>query len=149
MRKLFDALVGVGRLGLDTVAIIYFLEEHPSYIERVDQIFQHIDQGVIQAITSMVSLTEVLIHPIRLGDTALRQSYRVLLLRSRNFRTLPVNAAITERAAELRVRHGLRTPDALQVATALETRCDAFLTNDLRLQRVTDLRVLVLEELEL
>jgi predicted nucleic acid-binding protein len=46
-------------------------------------------------------------------------------------------------------RYSLRTPDALQVATALAAGCAALLTNDVRLQRVTELRVLVLDELEL
>jgi predicted nucleic acid-binding protein len=39
--------------------------------------------------------------------------------------------------------------DALQVATALNSSCEAFLTNDSNLKRVTQLRVLVLDELEL
>jgi predicted nucleic acid-binding protein len=50
--------------------------------------------------------------------------------------------------AELRARDQLRTPDALQVASALGAGCEAFLTNDLALRRVTELHVLVLGELE-
>lgn len=42
----------------------------------------------------------------------------------------------------------MQLPDALQVAVALERGCEAFLTNDRRLARVTELRVLVLDELE-
>ncbi len=38
-------------------------------------------------------------------------------------------------------------PDALQVAVALEAGCEAFLTNDAALKRVTALRILVLDEL--
>jgi predicted nucleic acid-binding protein len=54
-----------------------------------------------------------------------------------------------ERAADLRARYGLKTPDALQIGCALESGCDAFLCNDLALKRVTELRVLALDELEL
>jgi predicted nucleic acid-binding protein len=43
----------------------------------------------------------------------------------------------------------LRTPDALQIATALEAGCEAFLSNDAGLRRVTELRVLILDDLEL
>lgn len=43
----------------------------------------------------------------------------------------------------------LRTPDALQIAAALVAGCEAFLTNDAGLKRVTELRVLVLDELEM
>ena len=52
-------------------------------------------------------------------------------------------------AAGFRARYHLLLPDALQIAVALEAGCEAFLTNDLTLKRVTDLRVLVLDELKL
>ncbi|MEP7336274.1 MAG: PIN domain-containing protein [Acidobacteriota bacterium] len=79
----------------------------------------------------------------------MQQEYRELLLRGLNFTTLAVSAAIAERAAELRARYRLRTPDALQIATALEADCEAFLSNDTGLRRVTELRVLLLDDLEL
>jgi predicted nucleic acid-binding protein len=56
---------------------------------------------------------------------------------------------VAERAADLRARYNVRTPDAIQLATALEAGCDAFLTNDLALRRVAELRVLVLGTLAL
>jgi len=48
---------------------------------------------------------------------------------------------------DLRARYSLRTPDALQLAAALSVGCEAFLTNDHDLERVTDLRVRVLDNL--
>jgi len=60
-----------------------------------------------------------------------------------------IDAETAKRAATLRAKYNLRTPDALQVATALEFDCQAFLTNDIALKRVTELRVLILDELEL
>lgn len=60
----------------------------------------------------------------------------------------PVSVAIAERAAHLRAQYRLRTPDAIHIATAMIAGCDAFLTNDLNLKRVQEIRVLVLEELE-
>ena len=62
---------------------------------------------------------------------------------------MPVDADVAERAADLRSRYKLKLPDALQIAAALETNCEAFLTNDIGLRSVTDLRVLVLDDLEL
>jgi len=96
----------------------------------------------------VITLTEVLVHPLRQGNPRLSDEYRSLLLTSGDFQTLPIDAAMAEQGADLRARYGLRTPDALQIATALAAGCTALLTNDARLQRVTDLRVLVLDELE-
>ena len=53
-----------------------------------------------------------------------------------------------DRAAELRARYRLRLPDAIQLAVALNAGCQAFLTNDRDLQRVTAVRILSLEDLE-
>ncbi len=39
------------------------------------------------------------------------------------------------------------TPDALQIAAALHRGCQAFLTNDITLKRVTNVQVLILDEL--
>ena len=60
---------------------------------------------------------------------------------------IALDARMAEIAADLRARYRLRTPDALQIAAALVTGCEAFLTNDAALRRVTDLQVLVLDEL--
>ncbi|MEM3658385.1 MAG: PIN domain-containing protein, partial [Candidatus Hadarchaeum sp.] len=51
-------------------------------------------------------------------------------------------------AARLRARYGLRTPDALLLATARAGGATAFLTNDRALLRVREgLTIVVLEDL--
>ncbi|MDZ7359330.1 MAG: PIN domain-containing protein [candidate division KSB1 bacterium] len=149
MIKLDDALAGVKNLGLDTAPVIYFVENHPKYDALVTEIFQRIDNDALVGITSIVTFTEVLVQPIRKSDTKLQQEYSELLLHSANFETMPIDADTAKRAATLRALYNLRTPDALQIATALEFNCQAFLTNDIQLKRVLELRVLVLNELEL
>jgi predicted nucleic acid-binding protein len=144
-----DALAGVARLGLDTAPIIYFVEAHPSYDARMTAVFRRVAAGAITAYTSVISLCEVLIQPFRQGEADLVREYRDLLLRGEHFQTLAIDPTTAERAADLRARHNLRTPDALQIAAASLAGCQAFLTNDRGLQRVTELRVLVLDDLDL
>ena len=144
--KIDDALTGVVRLGLDTAPVIYF---NPSYDELVTEIFQRVSQGALTGVTSVITLSEVLVQPMRRQNLPLQQEYRDLLLASRNLQSWEVSAAIAESAAALRVRYRLRTPDALQIATALEAGCQALLCNDTELRRISELRVLVLDDLEL
>jgi predicted nucleic acid-binding protein len=141
------ALAGVARLGFDTSPFIYFIERHPNYVSLLREIFRRVDSGSITGCSSVVTVTEVLTRPKQLGDTALVQEYRSLLLQGRNFSVVPVDAAIAELAADLRASYRLRTPDALQIATAIQAGCKAFLTNDGALQRVDTLRVLLLDKL--
>jgi predicted nucleic acid-binding protein len=58
----------------------------------------------------------------------------------------PVSVTIAEEAARLRATYTLRTPDAVQLATALDAGASAFLTNDARLAAIPDLHVLVLDQ---
>jgi len=87
--------------------------------------------------------------PLAKGNTDYEKAYVEMLINSNGIDLIPVSIAIARHAAQLRARHNLRTPDAIHVATALEAGCQAFLTDDLGLKRVSEIRVLVLDELEL
>jgi len=137
----------VQRLFLDTAPIIYYVENHPRYVETMERVFEALDVGRLQAITSPVTLAECLVAPIRDGDIALQQDYIHTAARSPNATLVPSDEEIAVLASELRARYGLSLPDAFQLSTAIRARCDAFLTNDLAFQRVTETRVLLLDEL--
>ncbi|WP_276753030.1 type II toxin-antitoxin system VapC family toxin [Chlorogloeopsis fritschii] len=61
--------------------------------------------------------------------------------------TIEVFPDIPETAAQLRANYNLRTPDAIQIATAICGGASFFLTNDARLPSLPELSVLVLEQL--
>jgi predicted nucleic acid-binding protein len=142
-----DALSGVTRLGLDTAPFIYFTEANPTYVAVCRSVFRAIVEGRIIGITSTLSLTETLAHPIRTGNVTVEAAYRTILLATPMISTLPPTSDVAILAARLRAKHGLKTPDALQVATAITAGCEAFLTGDKGLRRVTELPVLVLDYL--
>ncbi|HOF89772.1 MAG TPA: PIN domain-containing protein [Armatimonadota bacterium] len=129
-------LTGITKLAIDTAPVIYFIEEHPQYGPCVEQVFQAISHGSITGVTSVITLTEVLIHPLHEKNVSLAAQYRDLLLFSDHFLCLPMDPAIAECAAMLRASYALRTPDAIQIATALVTGCEALCTNDATMRRV-------------
>jgi len=59
-----------------------------------------------------------------------------------------IEEQVASRAADLRARYNLTLTDAFQVAAALVAGCDAFLTNDDAIKRVTELNVIVIDEVE-
>jgi predicted nucleic acid-binding protein len=146
--KIHKALEGVNRIFLDTAPIIYLVEAHVDFGARSQAIFVAMDEHEIQGIVSPVTLAECLILPIRLQQPDIQANFQDLLLGSDGISLVNIDATIGAQAADLRVRYGFKLPDALQVATALASNCDAFLTNDRMLARVTELRVLVLADLE-
>lgn len=144
-----DAMLkGVARLGVDTAPFIYYIEENPTYLARIAPIFLAADAAQIELVTSTITVSEVLIHPLRLGAANLRDEYLDLFLNSANLEIQSIDIEVAQRAAELRVAHYLRLPDALQIAAVLHAGCTAFLTNDRQLSRVDDLRILVVDDLD-
>ncbi len=147
--KITKALEGINRIFLDTAPVIYLIEAHIDFGARSREIFIHMDESGIQGIASPVTLAKCLILPIRLQQPFIQSNFQDLLLGSDGISLVNIDATIGAQAADLRVRYGFKLPDALQVATALSSNCDAFLTNDRMLARVTELRVLVLADLEI
>jgi len=137
-----------GRIvGLDTAPLIYFIEQNPHYLEMMRLFFRALNQGEFRVVTSVVSLSEVLVYPLRQGNTTLAQQYRDILFNSESLTTIQVDPIIAEIAAQLRANYNLRTPDAIQMATAINAGASFFLTNDARLPSLSGLSVLVLNEL--
>ncbi len=138
--------VGRGPVAIDTTVFIYFIEQHPAFVDLAREIFFDIAAGRITAVTSAVTLLEVLVAPYRVGDASLAERYEALLTRSRGIQLLEIDRTQLRAAAHLRAIHSLKTPDALQVAAALSTRCTAFVTNDRSIPRLPRLPVLQLED---
>ncbi len=147
--KLDDAFRSVNYVGLDTSPFIYFVERNLLYVDVMREIFKRLTDRDFEACSSVITLTEVLVQPLRQKNQNLADEYRDLLYNGINFKLLPLNASIAERAAELRAKYNLRTPDALQIAAALENGCDAFLCNDKNLKKVAEIKVLILDEIRL
>ena len=138
-----------GRLYVDSAPLIYYVEENMRYVHILDQLFEQTSARAIALYSSTITLAEVLVGPLKTGDLARVKEYLEVLEYSGRYSLRPVSSEIAHSAAELRAQYNLRTPDAVHVATAKDAECDAFLTNDNAFKRVTDLRVLTLNELTL
>ncbi len=138
--------IGAGPVALDTVTFIYFIEEHPRFLRLVEPVFEAIDEGRLTAVTSSLTLLEVLVVPFRAGNVALADRYEQALTRSRGLRLIDIDRGQLRAAAQLRsVFPRVRTPDALQISAALSAGCSALLTNDRDLPAIPGLRIPKLE----
>jgi len=134
-------------VGLDTAPLIYFLERHPVYLPLIGPFFEAIERGEIEIVTSTITLTEVLVHPLRHQDRALARQDSRILLNASHVQTLAVSPRIAIDAAELRAKWGYRTPDAIQLATARVGNAAFFVTNDDDLVSTAGLQVVALDRL--
>jgi predicted nucleic acid-binding protein len=133
-------------VGLDTAPLIYFIEEHATYLEALKEFFETVDKGEVNVVTSTITLTEVLVHPLRSHNMDLAAEYREILLNS-NITTVDISSDIAEYGALLRSQYNLRTPDALQIATAIKSGAGSFLANDTKLPRIPNIDYLIMDTL--
>ncbi|HID86868.1 MAG TPA: hypothetical protein EYP55_05745 [Anaerolineae bacterium] len=100
------------------------------------------ENGGVEAVTSIISLLEALVRPIALGrkDSA---EYRDFLTGPPSF---PASSKCDPGGKGCYIACYMKSaPHAVQLAAALEFNAKCFLTNDDRLRKVQELEVIVLE----
>ena len=132
---------------LDTAPLIYYIEENQRYSKILDNLFFTNSKGKFKFQTSVITLLEVLVLPMRQKEEQLVEQYKNILCNSATIEIFDLNIEITIRAASFRAKYGLKTPDSIQLATAVYYSADYFLTNDIRLKSVNEIEILVLDEL--
>jgi predicted nucleic acid-binding protein len=146
--RIGEALQGVTSILLDTAPFIYHVERHPTYAPLVQSFFHIRAERSIEIITTPITLAECLVHPLRQDMASLAATYRSVLLDGQGIRFHPLGEGEGTLASRIRAQHSLYLPDALQVAAALTTGCQAIVTNGVVFKRVPSPRTLVLDELE-
>lgn len=92
-------------------------------------------------------MTELLVLPYREGDEQRANDFYGLLATYPNLTWIAPNLEIADLAARIRALHRLRTPDALQAATAVHTLSTGLITNDPAFKRVEGFETMLLDEL--
>ena len=135
------------RVAFDTSIFIYAIEEHPKYADLAYRALKWIEHPGRSAVTSTLTMTEVLTRPYAEKSTRWINQYYGLLARYPNLEWVAVDLEIAGLAAHLRARYRLRTPDALQAATAVRSGVRGFLSNDKAFRKVEGLDTLLLDDL--
>ena len=132
---------------MDTSVFIYHVEENEKYFHLTASIFSWLEGPRATAVTSTITLLELLVQPYRLGDLDRVNKFYALLSTFPHLEWVPPNLQIADVGARLRADHSLKTPDAIQGATALHSGATGFVSNDTAFQKVAGLEVLVLDHL--
>lgn len=113
----------------DTNLFIYLVEKTPNFHDRVVQLRQEmLLHGDVLA-TSTLTLAELLVQPLRQGNHELVNLYKKIFYSPRLI-LLSLDTKVAEQVAEIRARHQVRTPDAIQLASASILVTDRFYTSD-------------------
>ncbi len=138
---------GIGSLkfvGLDSNLFIYHFENNSDFSPLTTGIFERLTRGSLKAITSIISIIETLSFPApRHVIKNLEEAFAAIP----NLSVIDVNYQIALEAAKIRRDYKIRTPDSIQLATALTNKVQAFVTNDGRLKKFDRLSVILLTDL--
>ena len=134
------------RVAIDTSVFIYHVQANPRYLSATDRIFAWLEQPSSSAVTSCISMTELLVQPMREGNEQRVGEFFALLTRYPHLEWVPASLQIAALAARFRSEHRLRTPDALQAATAVYSGATGLITNDGAFKRFSVFQVLVLDD---
>ncbi|MEJ1923437.1 type II toxin-antitoxin system VapC family toxin [Microbacterium sp. KHB019] len=117
----------MGVIYLDACILIYALEDSGA---RGDAVRAAMAGAREPLATSPLVLPECLVSPLRTGDHVMRDRYLAMY---HHLETVELDDEAYLRAAELRVDHGLKTPDAIHLAAAQLAGASQLWTNDRRL----------------
>lgn len=134
-------------IALDTSVFIYQLEANARYLPLTDHIFIWLERPDSKAVSSTITMTELLVQPYRDSDEQRVDEFYGLLSTYPNLAWIAPSLEIADVAARFRALHRLRTPDALQAATAETSGATGLITNDAVFERVKTFETLVLERL--
>ncbi len=132
---------------VDTAPFIYYFEKHPDYFPFMEKFFDEIYHKDVGVITSMITFIEITTLPAHLKQESLVNKYRDFFTNSENISLFPIDLTIAEQTAKFRGQYQIKTPDAIQLATAVSCGVDYIITNDKEWQRVTDLPIIMVDEI--
>lgn len=147
MGRVAKSIPAGSRVLLDTVVLVYYLEEHPRYGAPAEKIFHRIEAGEVTGVLASLVFAELLVPLYRAGRASAAARLVDRLCTFRNMKVVDLDPAIASRAAQLRAAYGLRTPDAVHVATAFVSQADGIVSNDAALRRLQgELQVWLFDE---
>jgi predicted nucleic acid-binding protein len=135
------------KIALDTSIFIFQIEENPRYVRWTHQVFSWLAASKAAAVTSTITMLELLVHPCRKGDQERVDAFYALLSTYPHLEWIPTTMDIADSAARLRAQYNLKTPDAIQAATALASKATGLISNDPAFARVPGLHTVILDGL--
>ena len=130
----------------DASALIYLVEGAEPFASRVRAQLAHAAKKYpkLGAAVSRLSWLECRVRPARNNELATLAAFDVFFSRP-DLIWVEMTQTVVELATAIRVKHGLRTPDALQAASCLQLGTQhLFFTGDAGFRKVAGLSVKVL-----
>ena len=122
----------IGAVYLDANVFIDALEGEQAAAQPAEEFLRHLRAYPRVAITSELTLAEILARPERERLLPLKRAYLNLIVSNRFIELKSVTRRVLLDSAKYRAVHtpGLKLPDAIHLVTAGQSRCQLFVSRD-------------------
>lgn len=131
---------GLRHISLDSCACIYLLTRTEPFTAPIRGLFERAGARRLAISLSRLVQMELLVHPMRSRDLREREMIVDLTERAAGVETTELTRTVMFLAAEIRAHTRLKTPDAIVVASAVASGCQAIVGNDKRFRDLEGLR---------
>ncbi len=135
------------KIGIDTAVFIYLFEGTGIHARLAEKLLQQVEAGAREAVFSSIGVIEILTGPKKLNRHELAVQYKNLLIRFPHLTIMGMSEQIVDIASDLRAHYGIKTPDAIHIATALDFGAQTFVTNDRTLKKIKEINVELLGDM--
>jgi predicted nucleic acid-binding protein len=131
---------------IDTNVFIYLFEDHRTFGPVAEFVVEQAASGAFTAVITPVTIAELLVKPLQADRPDVADKYRTAVTHIRGITPVSIDPQVGTMAGALRAKYGLPLPDMLQAAVALAGQPPTVITNDRSLRRVSELRIVTLED---
>jgi len=134
------------KIFLDATPVIYFIQQDENFFEQAKKIFKFIKEKNFKVISSDVTTAEACVYAYRQKNFDWLNAFDNLM-KFLDVKTLHTTEEIARKTSKIRAEYkSFETPDAFQLATAVISGCDIFLTNDKRLRKFSEIEIITVED---
>src|SRR3989344_3632138 len=123
------------KIALDTNVFVYALEDDGKLGEEARKLFDRIKRGNTKAYTSSITIHEVLTGVYKKGNEEDIPDYLRAISGGDEVKIADFTTEVAIISARIRVAYKLKTPDAIQIGTAIALGASRFVTFDKRIPR--------------
>ena len=135
------------RVFVDTAPFIYLIEKHPEFVDSIKRYFTELYTEEAELLTSVITLSEFGVGPNKKGKPELVQQFEEFIEKI-GIKMVNVNRDHAKLSSKLRSKYQfLKGMDSLQIAMAQLENCDHFLTNDIKLSKIREIKVVLVKDL--
>ena len=139
------ALSEAGVVYLDASALALHLAGDPTYLPLTRLALGAIRDGELSGLTSALSMYQLLVEPYRSGAEGSAERIERLLSGLPGLEVVPVSPSLAAQAAQVKAQIGGSLTRAVQIATALASEAELYVTPRSALRRIAGLGVIQLD----